>query len=259
MESVLVTGGTGRLGRAVVRQLARSDYQIRVLSRRAGPPGDSVRPHRVVGDLVTGQGLSAAVEGVQTIVHCATTNGRRDITTTRNLVDAARGAGGTAHLLYVSIVGIDAIPLPYYRSKLASEQIVADSELGWTVQRTTQFHDLVADLFAWQRRMPVTLSFKRFQFQPIDTRDVAKRLAELAVGGPAGRVRDIGGPEVASMSELARTYQRVHDRRRRVVSVPVPGKIARGFARGSNLVTQSRVGTISFADFVAEQVREGGR
>lgn len=259
MESILVTGGTGRLGRAVVRRLSQGGHQIRILSRRAGPADPDAGNRRMVGDLVTGQGLSAAVAGVQTIVHCATTNGRRDVTATQNLVDAARSAGRSPHLLYVSIVGIDEIPLPYYRSKLAAERVVAESGLGWTVQRTTQFHNLVAGFFGWQRRMPVTLTLKHFRFQPIDTRDVARRLAELVADGPAGRVPGLGGPDVASMSEFARTYHQVHQRRRRIVSIRVPGKIARGFAGGSNLVPQSGGGTISFADFVAEQAQEVAR
>lgn len=259
METILVTGGTGRLGRAVVRRLSEDGHQIRVLSRRGGPPDPEVRHRWIAGDLVTGDGLSAAVEGVHTIVHCATTNGRRDVAATRNLVNAARSAGRSAHLLYVSIVGIDKIPLAYYRSKLAAERVVAESGLGWTVQRTTQFHDLVAGFFRWQRRMPVTLTVKQVRFQPVDTRDVARRLAELAVGGPAGRAPDLGGPDVASMSEFARIYHQGRDRRRLIVPIRLPGKIAQGFARGSNLVPQGRVGTINFADFVAEQTTKVGR
>jgi uncharacterized protein YbjT (DUF2867 family) len=210
----------------------------------------------VVGDLGTGAGLAAAVDGVRTIVHCATTLGRGDIATTRHLVDAALSAGERPHLVYVSIVGVDTIPIPYYRAKLAGEQVVAESGLPWTVLRATQFHDLVADIFARQRRLPLTFAPEPFRFQPIDTRDVAVRLADLAdlaAGDAAGRVADIGGPHVVGMGELARTYHEAHGLRRRVVSPRVPGRVARAFAAGGNLVPQNRFGTIPFGDFVAER------
>lgn len=259
MESVLVTGGTGKLGRAVVAQLADRGYRVRMLSRRPGRPGADGRYQRIVGDMRSGRGLAAAVHGVRAIVHCATTNGRGDIAGTRNLVDAASRAGGAPHLVYVSIVGVDDIPIPYYRAKRAAEDVVAGSGLPWSVQRTTQFHDLPAAIFAWQRRLPVTLTATQLRFQPIDTRDVAVRLVDLAVGRPVGRAPDIGGPHVETMTALATIHDEIHGRRRPRVAVPgIPGKIARGFARGHNLVPQNRFGTITFAEFVAGTAREAG-
>ncbi|RKS06457.1 uncharacterized protein YbjT (DUF2867 family) [Nocardiopsis sp. Huas11] len=261
MESILVTGGTGTLGRAVVRRLSEEGREVRVLSRRAAPPGAPGSYRRVIGDLSTGAGLAAAVDGVGTIVHCATTLGRGDIAATRRLVHAVLGTstGLRPHLIYVSIVGADTIPVPYYRAKLAAERVVADSGLPWSTLRTTQFHDLVAGLFARQRRLPLTLAPEPFRFQPIDTRDVAGRLADLAAGGAAGRVPDIGGPRVGGLRELAGVYNESHGLRRRVVSPRVPGGVVRAFADGGNLVPGNRFGTIAFKDFVAERVEGGER
>jgi uncharacterized protein YbjT (DUF2867 family) len=294
MQSFLVTGGTGTLGRAVVRRLgetageAAGEREIRVLSRRPQPPGDSSRLpgappkpsgpgsalpapastsyRHLVGDLRTGEGLDAAVRGVRAIVHCATTNGKDDVLATRNLIDAARRAGSGPHLVCISVVGCDVIPLAYYRAKLMAERLIMDSGLPWSVQRATQFHDLVASTFAYQRWLPVTLVLKGFRFQPVDVRDVAERLADLAVGEPAGRVPDFGGPQVRDMRELAATYDKAYGRRRRIVSLRMPGGIARGFASGANLVPrgslglapqadpapQGSVGTRTFDDFVAQ-------
>jgi uncharacterized protein YbjT (DUF2867 family) len=258
MQPFLVTGGTGKLGRAVVQRLDDGHREIRVLSRQAQPPGAPTEYRHVVGDLRTGQGLDAAVRGVGAIVHCATTYGKGDITATRNLIDAALRRGSTPHLVYISIVGVDVIPVPYYRDKLAAEQMIADSGLPWTVQRTTQFHDLVASFFAWQRRFPLTLTLQRFRFQPIDVRDVADRLADLAVSDPAGRAPDIGGPQVRDMRDLATDYDKAHGLRRRVVSLRVPGRIARGFTEGANLVPHNVVGTFTFDDFLIEQRKDHG-
>jgi uncharacterized protein YbjT (DUF2867 family) len=102
---VLVTGGTGRLGRLVVRRLHDAQCEVRVLTRRSRESADGIE--FVVGALATGEGIEAAVDGVAAIVHCATSS-RGDVDATRNLVRAASGAG-TPHLVYVSIVGIDQI------------------------------------------------------------------------------------------------------------------------------------------------------
>ena len=258
MEPILVTGGTGRLGREVVRSLQGGETEIRVLSRRPGT-ADRQEPHRrVIGDLRTGHGLDAPLAGVGTVVHCATTNGRGDVAATRNLVEAARRNADAPHLVYVSIVGIDTLPVPYYRAKLASERLIADSGLSWTVQRTTQFHGLLADVFAWQHRMPMLLALARIGFQPIDTRDVADRLTGLVTGTPQGRAPDIGGPHVSSMSDLARSYDNAYGRHRRVVPVRLPGRTARRFAEGDNLVPRNRFGTISFEDYLAERAGSRG-
>ena len=102
---VLVTGGTGRLGRLVVRRLRDAHCDVRVLTRRTREPADGVQ--FVAGDLATGAGIDAAVDGVAAIVHCATST-RGDAAATRRLVEAASRAGAP-HLVYVSIVGVDAI------------------------------------------------------------------------------------------------------------------------------------------------------
>ena len=108
---VLVTGGTGTLGRPAVEHLLDRGHEVRVLSRRSSP----ALPHgaaAVHGDLSTGAGIAAAVEGVDAVLHAASNTGiglgRGDVAGTQRLLDAARSAG-VAHLLYVSIVGI---PLP---------------------------------------------------------------------------------------------------------------------------------------------------
>ncbi|MCT2587669.1 SDR family oxidoreductase [Actinophytocola gossypii] len=232
---ILVTGGTGTLGRAVVTGLRAAGHTPRVLSRR----GDTR------GDLRTGAGLPAALAGVETVVHCATSLRRHDLTHAANLVDAARGAG-RPHVVFASIVGVDTIPLPYYRTKLAVERMLASSGLPWTVLRATQFHDLVLRLFTLQRWSPALLLPAGTRFQPVDVRDVAARLIELAAGGPAGRVPDFGGPEVRRLRDLARAYTR-----RPLLPIPLPGKVIRGYRTGANLA--EKAGTITFEQYLEDQ------
>ena len=149
---VLVTGGTGRLGRHVVQRLHDAQCEVRVLTRRSREPADGVE--FVVGDLATGEGVAAAVDGPVAIVHCATSN-RGDVGTTQNLVRAASRAGAP-HLVYVSIVGIDRISSwKYPKAKLKAERVVADSGLPWTTLRVTQFYDYILTGLQKLARLPV--------------------------------------------------------------------------------------------------------
>ncbi|MGW5455106.1 SDR family oxidoreductase [Nocardia sp. NPDC003979] len=247
MNTVLVTGGTGKLGRAVVERLADGEREIRVLSRTPGRG-------RAVGDLRTGAGLAEAVEGVEVIVHCATTYGRDDVVAARQLVAAISRAGGAPHLVNISIVGVDRIPLPYYRAKLAAERVISGSGLPWTNLRATQFHDLLATIFDVQRWSPVTFAPDGFRFQPVDIGTVADHLAELAIHPPVGRAPDLGGPQIHSLRELARIHRSVVQRRRPILSPRLPGKIARGYAEGWNLVPDNPRGTVTFESFLRERM-----
>jgi len=235
MTPILVTGGTGTLGRVVVRELSAAGRDVRVLSRRTG------------GDLVTGTGLTAALAGVDTVVHLATTlRGGRDVTATRNLVNAAKDV---RHLVFVSIVGIDRIPIGYYRGKLAAERIVA--ERPHTILRATQFHDLIHKLLAGAARLPI-MPVPNLRAQPVDVRDVAVRLTELATGEPRGRAPDFGGPEIRTLDDLADEYLRANGKHRRKVGFSLPGKAFHGYRDGANLVPAgSPAGTITFERYLA--------
>jgi uncharacterized protein YbjT (DUF2867 family) len=198
----------------------------------------------VTGDLVSGQGIAAALDGVQTVLHLAT--GKDDVAATRTLLDAGRTAG-VQHLVLISIAGIDDIPLGYYRQKLAVERLVAESGLPHTILRATQFHAFVERLFTAQRALPVVLA-PAFDLQPIDADEVAARLAELADGPPAGRVADIGGPARRSVPELAAAWARARGIRRPILPLRLPGKTFGGYRAGSALVPGAAYGRVAFEE-----------
>jgi uncharacterized protein YbjT (DUF2867 family) len=134
---ILVTGGTGTLGRLIVDRLREAGREVRVLSRQSREAEEGVE--FVTGDLQTGELAEGAVDGVEVIVHCAGT-AKGDEEKARNLVRAASRAG-TPHLVYISVVGADRIPVAggvdramfgYFASKLAAERVVAESRLPWT-------------------------------------------------------------------------------------------------------------------------------
>jgi len=187
--SILVTGGTGTLGRHVVARLRDAGQQVRVLSRRHHQAAEGTE--FATGDLATGEGIERAVEGAEIIVHCAgTSKGDEDKALT--LVRAVSRAG-VAHLVYISVVGADRIPLVsgidramfgYFGSKLAAERIIADSGLPWTTLRATQFHDLLFMVARQMAKLPVIPVPAGFRFQPIDADEVAARLGVDSPSAP---------------------------------------------------------------------------
>jgi uncharacterized protein YbjT (DUF2867 family) len=257
---ILVTGGTGTLGRLIVRRLRDAGYDVRVLSRRHHEATDGIE--FVTGDLATGEGIEPAVDGAGTIVHCAGSP-KGDEDKARNLVQAALQAGAQ-HLVYISVVGADRIPIGsrvdramfgYFGSKLAAERIVADSSLPFTTLRATQFHDLILTVAQQMAKLPVVPVPAGFRFQPVDADEVAARLVDLTLGEPAGRVPDMGGPRVYGTAEMLRGYLRASKRRRRLIMpVWLPGKAARAFRAGANLAPEQAVGHRTWEEFVADRV-----
>ena len=139
---ILVTGATGTLGRAVLPALVRTGHSVRALSR-ASHPGQDVE--WVWGDLAWGKGVHRAVRGVDAIIHLATLarKGHRpdsvDLAGTQWLLEAA-GEADVPHLVYVSIVGADQAATGYLADKLEAERLVRESGIGWTILRSTTFH-----------------------------------------------------------------------------------------------------------------------
>jgi uncharacterized protein YbjT (DUF2867 family) len=250
-REILVTGGTGSLGSRVVNRLNEAEEDVRVMSRDR-------RANMVRGDLLTGEGLKEAVEGVGTIIHCASSpvfkTRQVDVEGTRRLLQVASRAA-VSHVVFISIVGVDRNPYyPYFRHKLDAERVVEQSSVPWTTLRATQFHGFVLRQIRFLELGPVALVPKGFLLQPIETGEVADRLIELALSAPAGRVPDVGGPEVKTFADLVRSYQTVAARRRRLVEVPVPGKMARAFRQGAQTCPERRYGTITWEAFLNRTV-----
>jgi uncharacterized protein YbjT (DUF2867 family) len=256
---ILVTGGTGTLGRLVTPLLRDAGHTVRVLSRHAHLSGNGIE--YVTGDLDTGQGIEASVDGVQTVVHCAGSR-KGDEDKARALVRAA-SAAGVGHLVNVSVVGAERIPVVsgldralfgYFASKRAAELVVADSAVPWTTLRATQFHELILATTQAMAKLPVVPALGGVRFQPVDAREVAARLVELSLGTPAGLVPEIAGPRVYEMAELLRGYLRAARKRRLIVPIALPGQAARAFRAGANLSPEHAVGHRTWEDFLAERV-----
>ena len=145
-----------------------------------------------------------------------------------------------------SIVGIEKVPLGYYREKLAVEALVAGARVASTTVRATQFHELVDMLFTRLARARVLPVPAGTSLQPVAANDLAAHLVALADDDPAGRVPDFGGPQVLSAVELARTWRAARHPRVPLVSVRFPGRIAAALRAGGLLCPDRAVGTTTF-------------
>ena len=257
---VLVTGGAGSLGRRLVRALAGAGHAARVMSRREPAQSAPAGVEWARADLATGDGLGAAVEGVEVVIHAASDPRRAeavDVEGTRRLTASARAAG-VSHLVYISIVGVDEIPFGYYRRKLAAERIIESSGVPHSVLRATQFHSLVDFLLSKAARVPLLMPLPTdIKFQSVDETEVAARLAACVAAGARGRLPDFGGPSVHTLGEMARDWKRARGVGKRVVHLPIPGAVARAFRAGKNTAPGGERGLTSWEEWLARRRRAG--
>jgi uncharacterized protein YbjT (DUF2867 family) len=258
---ILVTGGSGTLGRQVVDRLRERGRPVRVLSRGQRPIHRAAGVEHVVADLSSGVGVAPALSGVRTVVHLAGAQSGDDVKA-RHLVDAAREAG-VGHVVYISVVGADRVPqagridrsaFGYFGSKRAAELMVQDSGLPWTTLRATQFFDLTLATVRALARLPIVPVPSGLRFQPVDSGEVADRLVELAMAEPAGLVPDVAGPRIYGFADLVRIYLRAAGRRRLLIPLHVPGSAAAAIRGGALLAPERAVGLRTWEDFVEASV-----
>ena len=251
MQQILVTGGAGRLGRLVVTHLSQAGYRVRGTSRRASPGEDWHGAEWTQADLVTGAGISRAVQGMDVVVHTAGNGSWQvDYEGTRRLLDAA-GKAGISHVVYISIVGIDKVPYAYGKAKLACEDLIEHSGIPWSILRATQFHYLIDLVLHALTRLPlVTLVPTDLLLQPVAEEEVAGRLCEIVQAGPSGRLPDMGGPQVYTSGELARIWLKQRGMHRGILPIFLPGKTARSLRQGGNTCPLHATGTINWEDWL---------
>jgi uncharacterized protein YbjT (DUF2867 family) len=227
--NVVVTGGSGALGREVVSRLRDRRIRTVAASRRTG------------FDLTTGEGVRPVLADADVVVHTATHPRFRkvDLDGTRRIVRILQERSRPPHLIYTSIVGVDRNPFPYHRAKYACELVLERSGLPVTVVRATQFHVRVRSTAEPIARLPVAVLPEGLAFQSCDHRWVADQLVPLVLAEAAPayrRASDLAGPERISAVEVVQLARQAAGRGRlRVVTVPAVGGAMRAFAAGANL------------------------
>lgn len=244
---IAVAGATGNIGALTVDALKRGSHEVVRISRSLGV------------DLITGDGLDAALTDVEAVVDATSYTGAdRDAaqayfgTATQNLLAAEERAGVRHHVL-LSIVGVDrVVGNAHYAGKREQERLVAEGGVPWTIVRATQFHDFAATVVGWTERDGVA-TIPPLLVQPIAPEDVADILAEIATGAPRGRYRDVAGPEPQDLVDMAR---RTNDVRGHAVKlVPSWSSVLGAETAGDVLLPgeDARVAPTTFDDWLARQ------
>ena len=232
---ILVVGGTGRLGRLVVEDLAGRQEEVRVLARHAtaSVPLLSRSVHLVDGDIRDPATVTAAAAGVSCIVvasHGVESRERHGLETvdelgSRAVVSAAQRVG--CSIVLVSIVGAapDAT-LPLARTKWAAEQVVRASSVPWTIVRAAAFAQtwaMILTLSAGRSGRPGIIGAGEAAHRFVDVRDVAAVVTRAATDDALrGRILQVCGPDELTVSQLANLVQQANSWHGSPRHLPVP-------------------------------------
>jgi uncharacterized protein YbjT (DUF2867 family) len=222
---IAVAGGTGTVGRHVVRVARERGHEVVSLSRHEGV------------NLITGKGLNEALHNVDTVIDVS---GIRELTTKKNVdffttstqnLLAAEKKAGTKHHIALSIVGIHLAKSGLYAGKLAQEEAVRHGDVRWTILRATQFHEFVPMTLGYTSAGPLAL-VPRMLMQPVAAAEVAEVLVDAAEAGPKGRLPDLGGPGKERLADLVRAYLRKTGKKKLIVQLPLPGPMGKAMRSG---------------------------
>lgn len=233
---VLVTGGTGVIGEGVIPELIARGHSVRLLSRHAKDdarqwPG--VEPFD--GNVTDGSSLRGAADGCDAVLHIAgiaeedppeLTFEAVNVNGTRNVLEEAKRANAR-RFVFISSLGADVGQSDYHKSKLAAEQLVAQSDLDWTVIRPGNVYgpgdEVLSLILKMVRALPVVpvIDGGDQEFQPIWHEDLAKILAETVEHNDLAReTLDAAGPEVTTLSDVVNRFREITARSPMKVTVP---------------------------------------
>jgi uncharacterized protein YbjT (DUF2867 family) len=218
-SKIAVAGATGRVGRHVVDVLEAEGHDVVAMSRSGGV------------DVITGEGLAAALTGADTIIDAATGPSSEQepateffTTAARNLQEAGERAG-VQRIVMVSIIGTDRFSSGYNAAKNAHERAAIAGPIPVQVLRAAQFHEFVEQLVEWGTQGDVSY-LPKMRTQLVAARTVAEALADLATG-PApetsGAISEIAGPREESLVDMAKLLVARRGTSLRVEMVSNPG------------------------------------
>lgn len=246
---IVVAGATGALGTQVVAAVRAAGHDPISLSRSTGT------------DLLSGAGLEVALRGASAVIDASSTSDMSTkgsveffSTVTRNLLAAERAAG-VGHHVAISIVGAAAVDANYYAGKAAQEATLQAEPDGWSLLRTTQFHEFAGQVAGHGRIGPLQV-VPTMRSQPVSSAEVATELVEIATGAPRGLAPDLAGPQEERLADQVRRLQAVTGLRRPVLEFPLPGAWGRAMRDGTLLPSAAaRRGRQTFAQWLATQSR----
>jgi len=246
---ILITGSTGKLGSALIKQMKGSGHDIKLTSRRK--PDNAEEFNWVYSNLLSGEGLEEAIKDIEVIIHAATS----PMKNTKDIEVLAfkkflKKLDHVKHFIYPSIVGIENIPFSYYKHKYKAEELLKMSNVPHTIVRATQFHSFVENLL-----LSKTL-FKRYfipgeiKFQSVDVDEFANYLINLIDKMPEKKTIEFGGPEILTLKRMAEQKIKINNESNKVITFSFPGKLYTSLVEGKNTNPEKAIGKITFKQYL---------
>ncbi|MFF3917013.1 SDR family oxidoreductase [Streptomyces sp. NPDC001852] len=241
---IAVIGGTGLIGSRVVENLRAAGHQAVPHSLSTGV------------NIITGEGLEAAVSGADVVVNLTNSPTFDDASlaffqaSMDNLVAASEKAG-VGHFVILSIVGVDRVPeLDYYRAKVLQEDVLKAGSIPYSIVRATQFMEFMDATLAMTTEGD-TVRLPRTPIQPIAAADVAGAVAEVAAGSPLNGVLNIAGPDVYALDELGRLTLTAKGDARSVVTDDSAGMFAAVHGDAITAPKGARIAPTHYTDWLS--------
>ncbi|CAF1381512.1 unnamed protein product [Adineta steineri] len=269
MSKILITGGTGVLGRAISEIFRSNQTNFIVGSRNQNTKtynnmnfNSNLDSKWVYLDLLKNEGFNKCLDNdIDTILHIATVNMQKingqpgDIILTKNLLNFIEKKN-IKHFVYISVVGIDKIPFSYYKGKLECEHLIKTSSIPYTILRSTNFHDFVDAAVSEFLQRPIRIIPKSLKAQPIQVEAVAMELNKIIQGSPLNTTYDIGGKSVYNMKEILDSLMKAHHENKLVINMPAMGKILKGFAKGYNTCNNIQLSSNTWEEYLSKKYHQ---
>jgi len=257
---IVVIGGTGLIGSKLVNKLREHGHEAVAASPNTGV------------NTLTGEGLADVLKGTSVVVDVSNSPSFEETaamnffnTATRNLIQYGQSAG-VQHYVALSVVGTDRLAerMPsdaektirgYFRAKLAQEKLIKESSIPFSIVHATQFFEFVKSI-ADASSDGTTIRVAPILIQPMAADDVAAAVGRVAVGSPANRIVEVGGPEQFRLDEFIQQGLRAHNDPRKVVADPAAGYFGvevneRSLVPGKD----ARLGEIRFGTWLAQSAK----
>lgn len=248
---IVVVGGAGTAGKAVVHCGRARHHHMVVASRRTGT---DVRSGNGLAEALRGADIVIDVSSVQTLSRLKATRFFRSSMT--SILTAAEHAR-VYQVVRLSIIGVDLNPHGFYAAQLEMERLCNSSPVPTTILRSAQFHEFAAQTLTRASMGPVRLA-PRAKIQPVAVQEVGARLIDIAESDPMGRAQDLAGPQPEELSEMIRAYAEHTGQWGMVRPVNLPGAMMRGLRRGLSLPgAEADLGVQTFHEWLEELPTEG--
>lgn len=219
MKKIFLTGGTGLLGKAFVQNYPVDLFGLTLGTRTKG--ADFAQYGWQYFDLDT-TNSQLDLSGFDIVLHLASNtknlNADSDIKGIQQLLTCAK-KDQVQHFIYMSIVGVDQVPVKYFRTKRKTEQLLMESGLGYSIIRSTQFFEFFEAEVLSKLKNPINI-FPNLNYQPIETRLVAQKLIATCQASPTYTIEEIGGSEILSLKKAIQLYQQRKGNKARLFAIP---------------------------------------